>query len=66
MDAKSKLKPCPFCGCGAETKICMDGILTYVQCTNCQARTKGYVKELYSKGDTIEQAEDAWNRRSNQ
>jgi hypothetical protein len=46
-----KLKPCPFCGCGAETYQYSDDITSFepncwgVHCVNCSANVGGCVAE---------------------
>lgn len=50
----SKLKRCPFCGCGAEVYQAYDG-KWQVECFVCHARSWW--------ADTKEEAEEKWNRR---
>ena len=58
-----KLKPCPFCGGKAWTLCHADyweknaGVVSYVGCTECKARS-----DLFANMDD---AIAAWNRRAN-
>ena len=55
MKAKSKLKPCPFCGCGAELAFYQNRYKA--QCCFCGASTLCF--------DDKNMAIKAWNRRTN-
>lgn len=51
----AKLKPCPFCG--GEGEVIITGNLSrYCACKNCYA--------FGPSRETVEQAIDAWNKRS--
>lgn len=62
----SELKPCPFCGGGAEVKksTLFGNIKEYARivCKSCLASTKNFNMSLdYS---AVEEATKAWNRRA--
>ena len=51
-----KLKPCPFCGGKAETRLCVGGSWYIVKCTECKATTD------VLRGE--DEATSAWNKRT--
>lgn len=66
----SELKPCPFCGGEAESKICMSQQTLfsmskkciYIMCKECEARTAGYKESVHYSAE--EKAIETWNRRT--
>ena len=71
--SNKELKCCPFCGGEAEmyTNNDFSGYSTYIQCTDCGARTIGFDTTAYSDGyehmnrtPLIEAIVNAWNRRN--
>lgn len=53
----TKLKPCPFCGCKLIHEMGLSKFHYYMLCDNCRTTSGNY--------ETIEQAIEAWNRRTN-
>lgn len=56
----NELLPCPFCG-HDDLNECFDGVLAWVECPNCS--TEGPVCEASTRGTTVREAAEAWNRR---
>ena len=67
----AELKPCPFCGGGAEyfnfidycPQTCLHRPVCFVRCTNCKTRSANFVAED-STFEYKDAATKAWNRRA--
>ena len=56
------LKPCPFCGGGAQIEHDYDGFgYSYVRCTKCGLMSIKFIKSFKISSD--KEAIDFWNRR---
>ena len=71
MVSKTKLKPCPFCGCRPELSVIPNpgGFVASVRCYDSGWMKAGHEVNVFSTtcpshDEAIAEAVDAWNRRA--